>query len=113
MKFHWFHLMPYPDLPMDFSQKYPSVWVTPPSHLYEGKVMHKAYHEYLDELEFAEKMGFDGICVNEHHQTAYGLMPAPNIIENSARILPSNRIHCTASTARLRGSFPPHRFGLA
>jgi alkanesulfonate monooxygenase SsuD/methylene tetrahydromethanopterin reductase-like flavin-dependent oxidoreductase (luciferase family) len=24
-------------------------------------------------------MGFDGICVNEHHQTAYGLMPSPNV----------------------------------
>jgi alkanesulfonate monooxygenase SsuD/methylene tetrahydromethanopterin reductase-like flavin-dependent oxidoreductase (luciferase family) len=80
MKFHWFHLMPYPDLPQDFSKKYPSVWVTPPAHLYEGKVMHRAYHEYLDELEFAEKMGFDGICVNEHHQNAYGTMPSPNIM---------------------------------
>ena len=25
-------------------------------------------------------MGFDGICVNEHHSNAYGIMPAPNII---------------------------------
>ena len=25
-------------------------------------------------------MGFDGICVNEHHNNAYGIMPAPNVI---------------------------------
>src|ERR1700689_2448806 len=25
-------------------------------------------------------MGFDGICVNEHHQNAYGLMPSPNLM---------------------------------
>ena len=34
MKFHWFHLMPYPDLPEDFREKYRSVWVDVPSHLY-------------------------------------------------------------------------------
>jgi alkanesulfonate monooxygenase SsuD/methylene tetrahydromethanopterin reductase-like flavin-dependent oxidoreductase (luciferase family) len=25
-------------------------------------------------------MGFDGVCVNEHHQNGYGLMPSPNLI---------------------------------
>ena len=25
-------------------------------------------------------VGFDGICVNEHHQNAYGLMPSPNLM---------------------------------
>ena len=27
MRFHWFHLMPYPFLPDNFKQKYRSVWV--------------------------------------------------------------------------------------
>ena len=27
MKLHFFHLMPWPDLPDDFQQKYRSVWV--------------------------------------------------------------------------------------
>jgi alkanesulfonate monooxygenase SsuD/methylene tetrahydromethanopterin reductase-like flavin-dependent oxidoreductase (luciferase family) len=80
MKFHWFHLMPYPSLPPDFSEKYASVWVDPPAHLYDASVMHRAYQDYLDELEFAEQAGFDGICVNEHHQNAYGTMPSPNIM---------------------------------
>ena len=30
MRFHWFHLMPYPFLPDDFKQKYRSVWVDVP-----------------------------------------------------------------------------------
>jgi alkanesulfonate monooxygenase SsuD/methylene tetrahydromethanopterin reductase-like flavin-dependent oxidoreductase (luciferase family) len=25
-------------------------------------------------------VGFDGVCVNEHHQNAYGIMPSPNLI---------------------------------
>ena len=41
---------------------------------------HGLYHEFLDELEFAEQCGFDGLCVNEHHQNAYGLMPSPNLM---------------------------------
>ena len=35
------------------------------------------YHEYMDQLEYADELGFDGIGVNEHHQNGYGLMPSP------------------------------------
>ena len=80
MRTHWFHLMPYQNLPSDFSTTYPSVWVTPPSSLNDPVAGHRMYNEYLDELEFADQMGFDGICVNEHHQNAYGLMPSPNLM---------------------------------
>ncbi|MGZ3409592.1 MAG: LLM class flavin-dependent oxidoreductase [Xanthobacteraceae bacterium] len=81
MKFHWFHLMPYPYLPDDFKEKYKSVWVDPPAgELYDPVKGHQVYNDYLDHLEFAERMGFDGICVNEHHQNGYGLMPSPNLM---------------------------------
>ena len=90
MKFHWFHLMPYPDLPEDFREKYHSVWVDVPSHLYDPARGHEIYNDYLDELEYAADMGFDGICVNEHHQNAYGLMPSPNIMAASLARRTSN-----------------------
>ena len=80
MKFHWFHLMPYPDLPDDFQEKHRSVWVDVDYSLFDPERGHQVYNEYMDELEFAEAAGFDGICVNEHHSNAYGLMPSPNII---------------------------------
>ena len=80
MKFHWFHLMPWPYLPDDFQQKHRSVWVDPDYALYDAAKGNQVYHDYLDELEFADKLGFDGICVNEHHSNAYGLMPSPNIM---------------------------------
>jgi alkanesulfonate monooxygenase SsuD/methylene tetrahydromethanopterin reductase-like flavin-dependent oxidoreductase (luciferase family) len=80
MKFHFFHLMPYPNLPPDFRDKYPSVWVDVPSELFDPEQGHRSYAEYLDELEYADQCGFDGICVNEHHQNAYGLMPSPNLM---------------------------------
>lgn len=80
MRFHWFHLMPYPYLPDDFKHKYRSVWVDVPSTLYDPEKGHHLYNQYLDQLEFADELGFDGICVNEHHQNAYGLMPSPNLM---------------------------------
>jgi alkanesulfonate monooxygenase SsuD/methylene tetrahydromethanopterin reductase-like flavin-dependent oxidoreductase (luciferase family) len=81
MKFHWFHLMPWPYLPDDFTEKHRSVWVDPDYEaLFDPAKANHVYNEYMDELEFAEKAGFDGVCVNEHHSNAYGLMPSPNII---------------------------------
>ena len=80
MKFTWFNLMPWPALPDDFRSAHRSVWVDIPSTLYDPRRGHFVYHEYMDQLEYAEALGFDGIGVNEHHQNGYGLMPSPNII---------------------------------
>ena len=80
MKLLWFHLMPYTDLPDDFTKKHTSVWVDIDSRLFDPAKAHVMYNDHIDELEFAAEIGFDGVCVNEHHQNAYGLMPSPNII---------------------------------
>ncbi len=70
MKFTWFNLMPWPYLPDDFREKYRSVWVDIPSSLYDPVKGHELYNVYLDELEYAEQLGYDGIGVNEHHANA-------------------------------------------
>ena len=80
MKVHFFHRMPYRFLPDDFREKYRSVWVDVDSRLFDPAKGHQIYNENLDELEYADSLGFDGICVNEHHQNAYGLMPSPNLM---------------------------------
>src|SRR5882762_10178937 len=80
MKQLFFHLMPYRDLPDDFRQRHRSVWVDADPGLYDPARGHVQYHEYLDELELAAAMGFDGVCVNEHHSNGYGLMPSPNLM---------------------------------
>ena len=80
MKFTWFNLMPWPHLPDNFREDYRSVWVDLPNSLYDPKKGHFVYHQYMDQLEYADSLGFDGIGVNEHHQNGYGLMPSPNII---------------------------------
>lgn len=80
LQFFYFHLMPYPELPPDFAETAESAWVTPSNALYDPERGHLLYNRYLDELVEAERLGWDGICVNEHHQNVYGTMPSPNLI---------------------------------
>lgn len=80
MKFYMMHLMPYADLDLDYDQKHNSAWITLPNSYYDPKKGAKLYNRYLDELEYADQLGFDGVCVNEHHQNAYGLMPQPGVM---------------------------------
>jgi alkanesulfonate monooxygenase SsuD/methylene tetrahydromethanopterin reductase-like flavin-dependent oxidoreductase (luciferase family) len=80
MKLLWFHLMPYTELPDDFKDKHPSVWVDIHSSLFDPKRAHLMYNDFMDEMEFAADCGFDAICCNEHHSNGYGLMPSPNLI---------------------------------
>jgi alkanesulfonate monooxygenase SsuD/methylene tetrahydromethanopterin reductase-like flavin-dependent oxidoreductase (luciferase family) len=83
MKLMWFHLMPYTELPDDFKEKHPSVWVDIHSSLFDPKRAHLMYNDFMDELEYAADLGYDAICVNEHHSNGYGLMPSPNLIASS------------------------------
>src|SRR4249920_4251320 len=83
MKLMWFHLMPYTELPDDFREKHPSVWVDIHSSLFDPKRAHLMYNDFMDEMEFAADCGFDAVCCNEHHSNGYGLMPSPNLIASA------------------------------
>ncbi|MDB5371594.1 MAG: luciferase family protein [Belnapia sp.] len=83
MKLMWFHLMPYTELPEDFREAHPSVWVDIHSSLFDPKRAHLMYNDFMDELEYAADCGYDAICVNEHHSNGYGLMPSPNLIAST------------------------------
>jgi len=83
MKLMWFHLMPYTELPDDFRDKHPSVWVDIHYSLFDPRRAHHMYNDFMDELEFAAECGFDAVCVNEHHSNGYGLMPSPNLIASA------------------------------
>ena len=80
VRFFYFHLMPWPHLPADFDRRHDSAWVTLSNRHYDPERGHGLYNEYLDEMERAETLGYDGVGVNEHHQSAYGTMPAPNLM---------------------------------
>ena len=83
MKFVAFHLMPYRPLDLAAAAQHRSAWVVLPNSLYDPVKGAEEYESHLDVLAYAEELGFDAIGVNEHHQTAYGLMPAPNLIASA------------------------------
>ncbi|MEK7814664.1 MAG: LLM class flavin-dependent oxidoreductase, partial [Chloroflexota bacterium] len=80
MKVSFFHLMPYQALPSDFESRFRSAWVDLPNENFDPERCQQYYADYLEEMQYADGLGFDGICVNEHHSNAYGLMPSPNLI---------------------------------
>src|SRR6266436_2881795 len=108
MKFTWFNLMPWPYLPDDFREKNRSVWVDIPNTLYDPKKGHFVYHQYMDQLEYAETLGFDGIGCNEHHQNGYGLMPSPNLIAAGLARRTSRAAICVIGNS-IAGYNPPIR----
>ena len=72
--------MSYPYLPADFDERYETGWVTVPNRLWDAERSRGLYQEYIDQLAYADEIGFDGMVLNEHHQNIYGLMPSPNLI---------------------------------
>lgn len=91
LKIVLFHLMPYADLDLKVGRDHGTVWVTLPNSNFDPVKGHRLYNRYLDELEYGEELGFDAIAVNEHHQTAYGLMPSP-IVTASALARRTTRV---------------------
>ena len=79
MKFIWFHMQGYRDLPKDFEDRYESVWVTPPTdELCDPQKVHQYLNWNLDELDYAASLGYDGVGTNEHHQNGYGFPVSPS-----------------------------------
>ena len=86
-----FHLMPYAELDLEAGRRHGTVWVHLPNRHFDPEKGHQLYNRYLDELEYGEALGFDAVSVNEHHQTAYGLMPSP-IVTASALSRKTSRV---------------------
>lgn len=74
MKIYNFDLLAYPHVPPEAPRT-----PVPSSYFDPVKGAHN-YGEHLDEMTYCEELGFDGIVFNEHHYSAYGTMPSPNLI---------------------------------
>jgi alkanesulfonate monooxygenase SsuD/methylene tetrahydromethanopterin reductase-like flavin-dependent oxidoreductase (luciferase family) len=85
VRFDFMHFMPYVHLP-DNHKDYKSTWVDFPNKYYDPKKGFALYQRYLSELVIADQVGFDAVVVNEHHNTAYSMMAAPNLI--AATVIP-------------------------
>ena len=61
--FCW-HFMAYPYLAKDFDEKQSSGWVTVPNRLWDDERSRGLYQEYIDQLVYADQLGFDGMNLN-------------------------------------------------
>jgi alkanesulfonate monooxygenase SsuD/methylene tetrahydromethanopterin reductase-like flavin-dependent oxidoreductase (luciferase family) len=77
LEFYVINFMPYPYIPP--GEDIESSWVVLPNSHYDPQLGYQRYQHYLEVNVAAEKLGFDGVLTNEHHQTAYGTMPNPNL----------------------------------
>ena len=74
MKLYNFDLLAYPQLDTNAPR-------TPvPSSYFDPSVGASNYQEHIDEMAYCEELDFDGVVFNEHHYSAYGTMPSPNLI---------------------------------
>jgi alkanesulfonate monooxygenase SsuD/methylene tetrahydromethanopterin reductase-like flavin-dependent oxidoreductase (luciferase family) len=88
LQFYCMHFMPYTHLPPDH-ERYESLWVDFPNKFYDPKKGHDLYNRYIGELVLADQLGYDGLVVNEHHSTAYSMMPACSLI--AAALIPQTK----------------------
>ena len=77
MKLYNFDLLAYPHVPKEAPR-------TPvPSSFFDPAKGAANYNEHLEEMAYCEELGFDGVVFNEHHYSAYGTMPSPNLIASA------------------------------
>src|SRR5258705_12334741 len=88
LRFNAMCFMPYAHLPENHKD-FKSTWVDFPNSFYDPEKGYQLYQRYLSELVLADRLGFDAIVVNEHHNTAYSMMAAPNLIASA--IIPQTR----------------------
>ena len=105
-QFYAWHFMPYTDLPPNVDD-FDSLWVDFPNKYFDPKVGHAFYQRYLSELALADKLGFDGICVNEHHNTPYSLMPIASVV--AAALIPQTTRAKICVMGTPAGLDQPHR----
>ena len=88
LRFNAMHFMPYVHLP-EHHKEFKSTWVSFPNKYYDPERGHDLYQRYLQELVLADRLGYDAIVVNEHHNTVYSMMATPNLI--AAALVPQTK----------------------
>ena len=69
VEMYYFTGMPYAEFPESEAEKYPSMRLTFPNMYFDPQKAHHLFRRYLDEYQYAEEMGFDGLMISEHHNT--------------------------------------------
>ena len=110
MRFFTFHYMPYQGLDATKAIDEHGVgWCTLPNSMCDPEVMASNYRDYIDQAALADELGFDGVTVNEHHQTPFGTMPSPNVMAGRDRAANEPSAHRGVRQRVAAASRPPSR----
>jgi alkanesulfonate monooxygenase SsuD/methylene tetrahydromethanopterin reductase-like flavin-dependent oxidoreductase (luciferase family) len=72
--------------------------------IYDPRKGHKLYEKYLDLAELTESLGFDALCIPEHHGQPISAIPCPNIMASAVIQRTKNlKIAITGTCLLLRG----------
>ena len=69
MKVYYFSEFPYHEYPDEEGEKYPSLRLTFPNTYFDPGKGTELFKRYFDEAMYVDELGFDGVMVNEHHNT--------------------------------------------
>ena len=91
IQFYVMHCHHYADIPSD-DARFASTWVDMPNREFDPVRAHQFYERYTREIALIEELGYDGVGLNEHHNTPFSLMPSPSVRAG----------HVIASTERIK-----------
>jgi alkanesulfonate monooxygenase SsuD/methylene tetrahydromethanopterin reductase-like flavin-dependent oxidoreductase (luciferase family) len=78
MKFHWFAEQTYNDLPEKDPNADPDRFLS--NKRLDSLKIGEHYKMFIRLMRQADELGWDGLAVNEHHQTAFAMTPSPNLV---------------------------------
>ncbi len=90
MQVYSWHLFPWPDIEDADDAEWPFARVP-----YDPERAKELYENYLEQIEFTDEAGWDGVILNEHHFSAYAMDPSPPVLAS----------HIAARTEHLDLSF--------
>ena len=76
---YYFTEMPYADFDEKEAEHYPSMRLTFPNKYFNANRAHTLFQNYFDQYQWAEEVGFDGLMINEHHNTPSCMDVAVNL----------------------------------
>jgi alkanesulfonate monooxygenase SsuD/methylene tetrahydromethanopterin reductase-like flavin-dependent oxidoreductase (luciferase family) len=79
MKVYYFSEFPYHEYPDEEGEKYPSLRLTFPNTYFNPNTANDLFKRYFDECVYADELGYDGIMLNEHHNTPSCMNASTNL----------------------------------
>ena len=104
VQFTYFTNCGYSHVPPD-AEEYSSTWVDYPNRNFDPRRGHAAYARHLRMIRAAEQLGFDGVAINEHHNTQFSLTPSVSVM-GGAVVNATERVRIMIAGVPVNFSYP-------